>query len=69
MRTNIDIDDDLMKEAIKLTKLKSKKEVVNKALQEIIKTEKINQLRSLRGKINWEGNLEEMRTYDKWNNR
>ena len=69
MRTNIDIDDDLMKEAIKLTKLKSKKEVVNKALQEIIKTEKINQLRSLRGKINWEGNLEEMRTYDKWDNR
>ena len=68
MRTNIDIDDDLMKEAIKLTKLKSKKEVVNKALQEIIKTEKINQLRSLRGKINWEGNLEEMRTYDKWDN-
>jgi Arc/MetJ family transcription regulator len=69
MRTNIDIDDDLMKEAIKLTKLKSKKEVVNKALQEIIKTEKINQLRALRGKINWEGNLEEMRTYDKWDNR
>lgn len=69
MRTNIDIDDKLMEQAIKLTKLKSKKEVVNKALKEIIKTEKINQLRALRGKINWEGNLEEMRTYDKWNNR
>lgn len=66
MRTNIDIDDNLLEEAIKLTGLKSKKEMVNRALEEIIKAEKIKKLRSLRGKVNWEGNLDEMRTYDKW---
>ena len=68
MRTNIDIDDKLLEEAIKLTGSKSKKEMVNRALEEIIRTEKIKKLRSLRGKIKWEGNLEEMRTYDKWDN-
>ncbi len=68
MRTNIDIDDDLLKEAINLTGSKSKKEMVNRALEEIIKVEKIKKLRSLRGKVKWEGNLDEMRTYDKWSN-
>ena len=68
MRTNIDIDDNLLEEAIKLTGSKSKKEMVNRAMEEIIKVEKIKKLRSLRGKIKWEGNLDEMRTYDKWGN-
>jgi len=68
MRTNIDIDDKLMDEAIKLTGSKSKKELVNYALEEVIKSEKIKQLRALRGKVKWEGNLDEMRTYDKWDN-
>ncbi|MDQ2862945.1 MAG: type II toxin-antitoxin system VapB family antitoxin, partial [Bacteroidota bacterium] len=47
MRTNIDIDDNLLEEAIKLTGSKSKKEMVNRALEEIIKAEKIKKLRSL----------------------
>ena len=68
MRTNIKIDDKLMEEAIKLTGAKSKKEMVNRALEELIRTEKIKKLRSLRGKVNWEGNLKDMRTYDKWDN-
>lgn len=68
MRTNIDIDDKLLEEAIKLTGSKSKKEMVNRALEEIIKLEKVKKLRSLRGKVKWVGNLDEMRTYDKWDN-
>lgn len=68
MRTNIEIDDKLMEEAIKLTGAKSKKEVVNSALEELIRMGKIKKLRSLRGKVNWEGNLEDMRIYDKWDN-
>lgn len=68
MRTNIDIDDKLLDEAIKLTGSKSKKEMVNYALEEVIKLEKIKQLRALRGKVKWEGNLDEMRIYDKWDN-
>ena len=68
MRTNIEIDDKLLEDAIKWTGLKSKKETVNYALEELIKLEKRKKLLSLRGKVAWEGNLDEMRTYDKWDN-
>ncbi len=66
MRTNIDIDDKLMKEAIKWSSLKSKKEIVNKALMELIKYHKRQTMKNLRGKVEWIGDLEKMRTYDKW---
>jgi Arc/MetJ family transcription regulator len=65
MRTNIDIDDKLLEDAIKWTGFKSKKETVNHALEELIKLEKRKKLLSLRGKVKWEGNLDEMRTYDR----
>ncbi|MEO6813506.1 MAG: type II toxin-antitoxin system VapB family antitoxin [Ginsengibacter sp.] len=65
MRTNIDIDDKLLEDAIKWTGFKSKKETVNHALEELIKLEKRKKLLSLRGKVKWEGNLVEMRTYDR----
>ena len=68
MRTNIEIDDKLLEDAIKWTGLKSKKATVNHALEELIKLEKRKKLLSLRGKAVWEGNLDEMRTYDKWDN-
>lgn len=68
MRTNIEIDDKLLNDAIKWTGLKSKKATVNHALEELVKLEKRKKLLSLRGKVKWEGNLDEMRTYDKWDN-
>ncbi len=61
MRTNIDIDDKLLKEAMKYVKLSSKKDLVNYALDELIRLEKRKELMSLKGKINWKGNLDEMR--------
>jgi Arc/MetJ family transcription regulator len=61
MRTNIDIDDKLLKEAMKLAKLSSKKELIHHALDELIRMEKRKELMSLRGKIKWEGDLDEMR--------
>ena len=61
MRTNIDIDDKLLKEAMKYIKLSSKKELVNYALDELVRLEKRKKLMALKGKINWEGNLDEMR--------
>ena len=69
MRTNIDIDDKLMKDALKWSNLKSKKEVVNKALIELIKFHKRQTMKSLQGKVEWIGDLDKMRTYDKWENR
>ncbi len=62
MRTNIDIDDKLLKEAMKYAKLSSKKELINHALDEYIRLQKRKKLMALRGKITWEGNLDEMRS-------
>ncbi len=62
MRTNIDIDDKLLSDAMKYSKLKSKRETVNHALDEYIKLQKRKKLLTLRGKIKWEGNLDEMRS-------
>lgn len=61
MRTNIEIDDDLMKEALKYSKLKTKKEIVNEALSEYIKYQKRLNLASLQGKVKWVGDLDKMR--------
>jgi len=62
MRTNIVIDDTLMNLALKTTGLKTKKEVVEEALKILLKVKKQSQLKSLRGKLNWEGDIENMRT-------
>jgi len=61
MRINIIIEDSLINLALKTTGLKSKKEVVEEALKVLLKVKSQSQLRSLRGKLNWEGNIEKMR--------
>ncbi|MDR7128781.1 Arc/MetJ family transcription regulator [Algoriphagus sp. 4150] len=61
MRTNIEIDEELMNEILDKTALKTKKEVVDKALREFLRKIKLHELSDLRGKITWEGNLDEMR--------
>ena len=61
MRTNIIIDDDLMEQAISLSNNKTKKAVVEEALQLLIRFQKQLHIRELRGKLNWDGNLEQMR--------
>lgn len=61
MRTNIVIDDKLMHEAMKLTRLKTKKAVVETGLKLLIQLKRQERLKSLRGKLKWDGNLEKMR--------
>ena len=61
MRTNIVINDKLMNLALKSTGLKTKKEVVEEGLKILISIRKQAELKSLRGKLQWEGNLEKMR--------
>lgn len=61
MRTNIEIDDKLMKTAQQLSKIKTKKELVTLALESFIKELRRKEMLKLEGKINWEGNLDEMR--------
>ncbi len=61
MRTNIVINDDLMREAIELTGLRTKKGVVEEALKLLIRMRRQNSLRKLRGKLTWTGDLEQTR--------
>jgi Arc/MetJ family transcription regulator len=62
MRTNIVIDDTLMNHALKLSGLKTKKEVVEEALKLLVQVRKQAKLKKLRGKLKWEGDLGKMRT-------
>jgi len=62
MRTNIVIEDELMEEAMRLSGKKTKKETVEEALKLLIAIEKQKDIRQWRGKLHWEGNLEEMRS-------
>lgn len=62
MRTNIEIDDRLMAEALRLTGARTKREVVERGLQALVRLEQQGKLRSLRGKVNWQGDLEAMRS-------
>lgn len=61
MRTNIVIDDDLMSEAMMLTRLKTKKSVVETGLKLLVQIKKQEQIKGLRGKLKWEGDLDAMR--------
>jgi len=58
MRTNIVLDDNLVKEAFKHSKAKTKKELIHEALEEFISSRKRLDLRDLRGKIAFEGNYD-----------
>ncbi len=61
MRTNIEIDDRLMANALEATGLTTKKEAVELGLKALIKLNKQASIRALRGKLKWEGDLGDMR--------
>jgi Arc/MetJ family transcription regulator len=61
MRTNIDIDDELMEQALKASGASTKKAAVEAALKLMVRIKAQEGIRSLRGKVNWEGNLDESR--------
>jgi Arc/MetJ family transcription regulator len=61
MRTNIVLDENLIERAQKLTGIKTKREVVQEALRTLILLREQAEVRHLRGKLKWEGNLDDMR--------
>lgn len=61
MRTNIEIDDKLMRETLKATGLTTKREVVDRALRELLRLRRQAAVKKLRGKFDWEGDLDAMR--------
>ena len=62
MRTNIEIDDKLMKDVLKATGLATKKDAVELGLKTLIRLNKQENIKKLRGKLQWSGDLDEMRT-------
>jgi Arc/MetJ family transcription regulator len=61
MRTNIEIDDGLMGQAMQLGDMPTKKATVEAALRLFIQTRLQGGMRGLRGKVKWEGNLDQSR--------
>ena len=62
MRTNIVIDDKLMREALRATGLKTKREAVEQGLRTLLRLSKQAEIRRLRGKLDWQGDLNAMRS-------
>ena len=62
MRTNIDIEDKLMKDTLRATGLKTKREVVELGLRTLLRLRQQQEIRRLRGKLDWQGDLNAMRT-------
>lgn len=61
-RTNIDIDDELIQEAMRLTGTRTKKEVVDLALRRLVeKVSLYRAIRKLRGQLEWEGDVDSWR--------
>jgi Arc/MetJ family transcription regulator len=61
LRTNIELDEDLVNEAMRLTHARTKKELVNLALRELVNRAKRKRILELEGKVEWVGDLNEMR--------
>ncbi|CAG0974101.1 MAG: type II toxin-antitoxin system VapB family antitoxin [Rhizobiaceae bacterium] len=62
MRTNIDIDDELMAQAMRASGKRTKKETVEEALILFVRSRRsADAMRAIRGKIQWEGDLDAMR--------
>lgn len=61
MRTNIVIDDKLMRDALRTSGLKTKREAVEQALQTMVRLNQQSEIRKFRGKLHWEGDLNAVR--------
>ena len=62
MRTNIVIDDKLMKDTLRATGLKTKREAVELGLRTLLRLRQQESIRQFRGKLKWQGDLDAMRT-------
>jgi Arc/MetJ family transcription regulator len=61
MRTNIEIDDALIQEALRVSGLKTKRAAVEAGLKVLIRLNKQKKILDLAGKVHWEGDLDESR--------
>lgn len=64
MRTNIEIDDSLIADAMRAGGIKTKREAVDRALRQFVRLQRQKEMLELRGKIKWVGDLDAMRRDD-----
>ena len=62
MRTNIVIDDKLMRDILRLTGIRTKREAVDQGLRALLRLHQQSDIRQVRGRLPWQGNLEDLRT-------
>ncbi len=60
-RTNVELDENLVNDCVKLTGIKTRKALIDHALRELLRHERQLELLKLKGNISWEGNLDEWR--------
>jgi Arc/MetJ family transcription regulator len=61
LRTNIDLNEDLVDEGMKLTGVRTKRELVNRALQEFVENHRRLDIRNLRGKVQFRSDYDHKR--------
>ena len=61
MRTNVDIDHNLMDEALKASGLRTKRQAIEEGLRLLVRVNGQGRIRKLRGALKWEGSLDDMR--------
>jgi Arc/MetJ family transcription regulator len=62
MRTNVVLDDKLVGSALSLSGFKTKKKAIEEGLKLLIQVNRQKRIKTFRGKLNWTGNLNKMRT-------
>ena len=62
MRTNIVIDDELMAQVMEATGVRTKREAVEMGLKVLLRLKNQERIRKYRGKLDWQGDLDDMRT-------
>ena len=62
MRTNIVIDDKLMRDTLRATGFKTKREAVEEGLRTLLRLKRQSEIRRFRGKMDWRGDIDAMRT-------
>ena len=61
LRTNVVIDDQLMKDALELSGFRTKKDAIEAGLRLLVKFSRQEKVKSFRGKLKWTGDLDKMR--------
>jgi Arc/MetJ family transcription regulator len=61
MRTTLNIDDDALQAAMKFAPSRTKTEVINEALRRFVRAKRRRQLLQLQGKVEWEGDIDDLR--------